>query len=100
MVKSEQKQSTGDKVVNRIKSDNERGARTNLIEELFNDFNRSKSQVFWMNFQRGILFGVGSVIGGALAIALLGFILSLFVDLPGGVGDFVQRVVDAMNQRR
>lgn len=88
------------KAADRIKRDNERGARKNLIEELFYDFNRSKSQVFWMNFQRGLLFGVGSVMGGALAIVLLGFILSLFVDLPGGVGDFVQRVIEAMNQRR
>ena len=94
MVKSATK-----KVVNRVKKDNERGARENLIEELFYDFNRSKSQVFWVNFQRGIFFGVGSVIGGALIIVTAAYFLGLFVDLPGGVGQFVQNVLDAMNNR-
>lgn len=93
------KESIAKRAKKRIKSDNERGARTNLIEELFFDFNRSKSQVFWMNFQRGIFFGIGSVIGGALIIAISAVILGLFVDLPGGVGDFVQSVIDAMSQR-
>ncbi len=93
------KESIAKRAKNRIKSDNERGARINLIEELFFDFNRSKSQVFWMNFQRGIFFGIGSVIGGALIIAISAVILGLFVDLPGGVGDFVQSVIDAMSQR-
>lgn len=100
MADKHEKSSVAKKVAHRVKSDNERGARTNLIEELFYDFNRSKSQVFWMNFQRGILFGVGSVIGGAFAIAVLGLLLSLFVDLPGGVGDFVKSVIDAMNRSR
>lgn len=100
MAKKDDKPALAKRAVERVKRDNERGARTNLIEELFYDFNRSKSQVFWMNFQRGILFGVGSVIGGAFAIAVLGLLLSLFVDLPGGIGDFVQSVLDAMNNSR
>lgn len=85
------------KITKRIKEDNERGARQNLMEELFYDFNRSKSEVFMMNFMRGLLFGVGSVIGGALILVVGALVLGLFVDLPGGIGDFVQRVLDAMN---
>jgi len=94
-----QKKSTGSKIANKIKADNERGARQSIIEDLFVDFNRSKSQVYWMNFFRGIFFGIGSVLGGALIIAVSALILGLFVDLPGGVGEFVQRVLDAMNSR-
>ena len=88
------------KVSNRVKEDNERGARHNVIEELFYDFNRSKSQIFLVNFQRGIFFGIGSVIGGALVLVVSVFLLSSFVDiLPGVIGDFVQAVLDAMEQR-
>lgn len=87
-------------MVSNIKRDNERAARVNIIEELFFDFNRSKSQVFWMNFQRGIFFGVGSLIGGTLVILLFGWLLSIFVDLPGGIGEFVKNVREAMDRPR
>jgi hypothetical protein len=87
-------------VTRKLKEDNERGARQNLLEELFYDFNRSRPQIFMTNFLRGIFFGIGSVIGGALIIAVGAMVLGLFVDLPGGIGDFVQSVLDAMNSRR
>lgn len=91
--------SKNNSVTNKIKSDNERGARQSIIEDLFVDFNRSRAQVYWMNFFRGIFFGMGSVLGGALIITISALILGMFVDLPGGVGEFVQRVLDAMNNR-
>jgi len=96
---STKKPSVAKKVAKQIRSDNERGARENLLEELFYDFNRSKAQIFHVNFLRGIFFGMGSVLGGALILTIGAFILGLFVDLPGGVGDFVQKVLDAMQQR-
>ena len=97
---AKQVKKVGKKVSNRIKEDNERGARQNLIEELFFDFNRSKTQVFLINFQRGIFFGIGSVIGGALVIVLSAFLLTGFANiLPGAIGDFIQAILDAMEQR-
>lgn len=95
-----QTKSTAQKVVDKVRADNERGARQGVIEDLFVDFNRSKAEVYWMNFFRGIFFGLGSVLGGTVLIALAAMILGLFVDLPGGVGDFVQRVLDAMNSEQ
>lgn len=86
------------KVVNKVKRDNERGARRGLIEDLFYDFNRTKAQVYWMNFFRGLFFGVGSVLGGTLVIALLVWVLNLFADIPGGVGDFITYVVDIVQK--
>ncbi len=71
-----------------VKEDNERGARTALIEELFYDFNRSRAQVYVMNFVRGILFGAGSVIGGTLVIALIIWILSLLGNVIPPLGNF------------
>lgn len=87
------------RVANKVADDNERGARLGLLEELFNDFHRSRRQVYWMNFQRGIFFGLGSVLGGVVIIAIVAALLGLFVDLPGGVGDFVERVIEGMERR-
>lgn len=82
------------KVVNKVKTDNEVGARRAILEDLFYDFHRSRRQVYLMNFFRGIFFGVGSVIGGTLVVALVLWLLSLLTDIPGGVGDFIKYVVD------
>jgi len=84
----------------RLKKENELGARRAVLEDLFYDFNSSRKEVFWMNFVRGIFFGVGSVIGGTLIVALVIWLLSLLVDLPGGVGDFIQYIVDLVNQKQ
>lgn len=85
------------KVVNRIKKDNEVGARRAILEDLFYDFHKSRVEVFWMNFFRGIFFGVGTVVGGTIIVAIVLWILSLFADVPGGFGDFIQYVVDTVN---
>lgn len=77
-----------------LKADTERDSRKNVIEDLFYDFNKSRSQVYTTNFIRGIFFGFGSALGGTLVVALLLTLLGLLVDLPGGIGDFVQYIVD------
>jgi hypothetical protein len=87
------------KIVKKVQSDNENGARRALIEDLFYDFNRDKHQVFFMNFIRGIYFGVGSVLGGTVVIALIIWLLSFLVDIPGGVGEFVKYIVDVVQKR-
>ncbi len=89
---------TAKKAAARVKKENEFGARRAILEDLFYDFNRSRKQVFAMNFMRGIFFGVGSVIGGTLVVALIAAILSLFTDIPGGFGDFVQYIVDTVQR--
>jgi len=88
------------KILKRLKKDNEQGARKAVIEDLFYDFHRNRHQVYWFNFIRGIFFGFGSVIGATLLIGLVAALLGIFTDVPGGVGDFVQKVIDAMNQPR
>lgn len=71
------------KLSKKIKDDNEKGARISVMEDLFYDFNRSKADVYKMNFIRGIFFGLGSALGGTVIIALAVWLLSVFVDLPG-----------------
>lgn len=80
-----------------IKTGNERGARASLIEELFYDLNRSRSQVYVMNFVRGILFGAGSVIGGTVVIALLIWVLSLLGNVIPPLGDFFEGVSNTLD---
>lgn len=88
------------RVARRIQQENELGARRAIIEDLFYDFHHSRAQVYWMNFVRGVFFGVGTIIGGTLLVALILWVLSLLVDLPGGVGDFIEYVVELVKQRQ
>lgn len=88
------------KVARSLKGSSEGGARRALIEELFYDFHKSRRQVYIMNFIRGVFFGLGSALGATVVIALLIGILSVLTDIPGGIGDFIQSIIDAMNRRR
>lgn len=82
------------KIVKKVKTDNENGARKAILEDLFYDFHRSRRQVYLMNFYRGLFFGFGSIIGGTLVVALILWLLSQLTDIPGGVGDFIKYIVD------
>ncbi len=88
------------KVAHKIKKDNEVGARRAVLEDLFYDFNSSRIQVYKMNFIRGIFFGVGTVIGGTLVVALIVWLLSWLTDIPGGFGDFIKYVVDTVQSSK
>lgn len=76
------------RVKKKVTRDQENGARKAVLEELFYDFNRSRAQIYKMNFIRGILFGAGSVIGGTLIIALLVWMLSLLANVVSPLDDF------------
>lgn len=82
------------KIVKKVKTDNENGARKAILEDLFYDFHRSRRQVYAMNFYRGLFFGFGSIIGGTLVVAFILWLLSQLTDIPGGVGDFIKYIVD------
>jgi len=88
------------KALTKVKTDNENGARKAILEDLFYDFHKSRKQIYMMNFIRGLFFGVGSVLGGTIVIAIVLALLSLLVDIPGGVGDFIQYVIDTVNSNK
>lgn len=70
---------------------NERmNARRSILEELFNDFYDDRRNIYKMNFFRGIFFGLGSVLGGTIVVALVIWALSFFVQIPGIGGAFQQ----------
>lgn len=66
-----------------------KGASAKLAEELFYDLYTDRKRIYKINFFRGIFFGAGSALGGTLVLALLVWILSLFVSLPL-IGDIFQ----------
>lgn len=88
------------KAVRKVKEDNETEARREIVENLFYDFHKNRKEVYWINFWRGIFFGVGSIMGGTLVVALVLWLLSLLVDLPGGIGDFVEYIVNVVKQKQ
>ncbi len=69
------------KVVNKVLTSKERSARLGIIEELFQDFNRNRVQVYKMNFTRGVFFGFGSVLGGTIVVGLLIWVMTVLVHI-------------------
>ncbi|HEX6462282.1 MAG TPA: DUF5665 domain-containing protein [Candidatus Saccharimonadales bacterium] len=70
----------------------EAGPATDVLEDLFNDFNRDRKQIYNLNFVRGVFFGLGSALGGTLIIALLVWVLSLLS------GTWLDPLVQAIKQ--
>ena len=52
------------------------------LRELFDDLYESRRKVYKLNFFRGIFFGAGSAVGGTVVVALVVWLLSLFVNFP------------------
>lgn len=84
------------KAAHKVKKETELGARRAVLEDLFYDFHSSRKQVYKMNLFRGMFFGLGSVLGGTIVIAIVVWVLSLLADIPGGIGDFIQSIVDTV----
>lgn len=78
-------------VIKNIFREQRMGARRAVLEELFNDVYNDRKSIYKMNFFRGIFFGLGSVIGATLVVALIVWVLSFFVSLPG-IGDAAKQV--------
>ena len=86
------------RIVQKIAHDNEVGARKGVLEDLFNDFNTNRAQVYKFNFIRGIFFGLGSVLGGTVLIAGAIWLLNLtgqFIPGIAGLVDEIVRIVQA-----
>ncbi len=88
-----------EKTLKKLTNDQNRGAQKNILEELFYDIYPNRWEIYRVNFFRGISFGFGSAIGATVLVVVAVMILNLFVNIPGGIGDFVKSIVDAMNQR-
>lgn len=88
-----------EKPLKKLADDQNRGVQKNILEELFYDIYPNRWEIYRVNFFRGISFGFGSAIGATVLVVVAVMVLNLFVNIPGGIGDFVKSIVDAMNQR-
>lgn len=59
-----------------------------------NDLLANQRKLTWLNIKVGMLRGFGGVIGAALAILLIGFLVAKFGGLPI-IGDFLQKIGNA-----
>lgn len=74
------------------KQKSENGARRQVLEDLFYDFNKSRAQVYWTNFVRGVYFGFGSILGATVVIAIVIWVLGLLVDIPY-IGNYIHNTI-------
>ena len=77
----------------------EDAAKMAILDDAFQDFHKRRWRIYKLNFVRGLFFGIGSVLGGTVLIAGLIWLLSLLVDLPGGIGNIVRFIVDQVQNR-
>lgn len=88
------------RMAQRLQDDNEKGSRQALLEELFNDFNRNRYEIYKINFFRGIFFGFGSLLGGTMLIVLLVWVLNLTGQLVPSVAGFIDQILNVMQNSR
>lgn len=81
----------------KIKNDQAKDAQHQLLEELFSDYYYHRRKIYKMNFIRGLFFGLGSALGGTLLIAIIVWVLALFVNIPY-VGDPVREAQESLTQ--
>lgn len=75
----------------------EQDAKRALTEEMFYDLYTNRRRIYKLNFIRGILFGAGSALGGTVVIAIIVWVLSLFVNVPL-VGDLFKNAQTSIEQ--
>ena len=83
------------KIVDKLVRDQQIGARREVLEEIFNDYYKNRRNIYKVNFVRGLFFGLGSVLGGTVVVALVVWGMSFFVNIPG-IGDTVQKAQDSI----
>lgn len=86
------------KLKRKQKKSAEDGARKKVLEDLFYDFNRSRAQIYKLNFFRGIFVGAGTVIGGTVVIGLLIWFLTFLGNFIPPLGDFFEGITSSLEQ--
>ncbi len=67
------------------------------LESIFEGGYINHNRIYKINFVRGLFFGLGSILGGTLVIALLAWFLSFFTEIPI-VGNFVETIRATVDQ--
>lgn len=85
---------------NKFKRDQVIDAERSLLEELLQDMYAHRWQIYQVNFVRGLFFGLGSVLGGTILIALLVWLLAQLGTVVPFLSDFIQQILDTLQARR
>lgn len=83
----------------KISDSQTKGAQEALMREVFYDMYHDRHRIYWMNFARGIFFGLGTALGGTLVIALIIWVISLFVDFPL-IGEYFEGIQQSIERDR
>lgn len=67
------------------------------LESIFEGGYINHFRVYKINFIRGLFFGLGSVLGGTIILALIIWVLSLFAEIPF-VGDIAETIRSTIDQ--
>ena len=81
-------------------SKNEKDKKTTrevLLEDIFSDFYRKRRKVDMFNFFRGVFFGLGSVLGGTIVVALIIWLLNSIGLLVPAMAEFINSIVHLLN---
>lgn len=66
------------------------------IEKVLKDIKDNTHTSGWTTFSRGMLYGVGIVVGTLVGATLLGWILSIFGVIPG-IGELADNLSTTLN---
>ncbi|MDR2063983.1 MAG: DUF5665 domain-containing protein [Candidatus Nomurabacteria bacterium] len=70
-----------------------------VLEDLFYDMYRHRARVYRVNFLRGLFFGLGSVLGGTVVLAIVVWLLSWLIGVPG-LGRFVNDIIESLQSAK
>lgn len=66
--------------------------------DTLNELLHNKRKLLWLNIQTGFVRGVAGVLGAAIAIVLIGFLVAKLGGLPY-IGDFLHNLESATSQK-
>jgi TRAP-type mannitol/chloroaromatic compound transport system permease small subunit len=73
-------------------------AEEQVLTDLFYDMYRHRARIYRVNFFRGLFFGLGSVLGGTVVIAIVVWLLSWLIGVPG-LGRFISEIIENLKTR-
>ena len=65
--------------------------RQSVLDDVFNDLYQHRRRVYRVNFIRGMFFGMGSVLGGALIVMVIVWMASMFTEYP-----FISQILESL----
>lgn len=71
----------------------------NALELLFASHAISKKRLYWENFVRGVFLGLGSVVGAAIVISIVLWVLSITQNIPF-IGPISQNIEQSIQNQK